>query len=146
MLKSPPPARNAAHDKRRLVLDTNVIVSGLLTPNGVPGQIVQMAMRGRLCLVYSAAIASEYTEVLARPKFGFLMSDVNRFLTAVYANGSHVRPPAKPHPLVKDASDIPFFSAAECAGCPLVTGNQRDYPTDAGVEILSPVEFIGRVI
>lgn len=26
MLKSPPPARNAAHDKRRLVLDTNVIV------------------------------------------------------------------------------------------------------------------------
>ena len=55
----------------RIVLDTNVLVSGLLTPFGSSGEIVRMVFSGELILCIDARILSEYKEVLNRPKFKF---------------------------------------------------------------------------
>ena len=55
----------------KIVLDTNVLVSGLLTPFGPSGKIVRMVSAGRLILQIDARILSEYQEVLHRPKFKF---------------------------------------------------------------------------
>jgi putative PIN family toxin of toxin-antitoxin system len=54
--------------KARVVLDTNVWISGLLW-TGRPHQILQAAERGRLIVVVSPAIVEEVAEALARPKF-----------------------------------------------------------------------------
>ena len=47
----------------KVVLDTNVLVSGLLNPYGPPGRIVQLAAAGELQLCLDARILAEYREV-----------------------------------------------------------------------------------
>ncbi|MDP2755681.1 MAG: putative toxin-antitoxin system toxin component, PIN family, partial [Nitrospirota bacterium] len=54
-----------------IVLDTNVLVAGLLSPFGPCGEIVRMVSSGELILLFDARILSEYDEVLRRPKFKF---------------------------------------------------------------------------
>ena len=53
------------------MLDTNVLVSGLLSPFGPPGEIVRMVSSGAVVLCLDARIFAEYDDVLARPRFGF---------------------------------------------------------------------------
>jgi putative PIN family toxin of toxin-antitoxin system len=52
----------------RLVLDTNVVVSGLLW-DGSPRQLLQLGRGERVRLFTSAPLLAELTEVLLRPKF-----------------------------------------------------------------------------
>lgn len=63
----------------RVVLDTNVIISGLLKGNSNSGHIMRLVAQGILVVVYDARIISEYRDVLLREKFGFeptLVEDV----------------------------------------------------------------------
>ena len=55
----------------RIVLDTNVLVSGLLSPHRPPGEIVRLVSGGLVSLCLDARIVAEYRDVLARPRFGF---------------------------------------------------------------------------
>ena len=50
----------------QIVLDTNVLVSGLLSATGPPGRIVEAALAGHLQLVFDMAIRREYEDVLRR--------------------------------------------------------------------------------
>ena len=50
----------------RVVLDTNIFVSALLTPKGKPAQIYRMFLEGTLSLVFSMGIFEEYQDVLRR--------------------------------------------------------------------------------
>ncbi len=51
----------------RIVLDTNVLVSGLLSDRAAPFQIVDLITAGEIELACDARILAEYREVLARP-------------------------------------------------------------------------------
>ena len=73
-----------------IVLDTNVLVSGLLSPFGSPGEIVRMVSSGKLTLSFDARILSEYTEVLLRPKFKFDKDKVIALLDYIKNNGQTV--------------------------------------------------------
>jgi putative PIN family toxin of toxin-antitoxin system len=54
----------------RVVLDTNVFVSALLSPQGAPARIFLTAIAGRdLQLCISGEIYAEYEEVIRRPRF-----------------------------------------------------------------------------
>lgn len=48
----------------RVVLDTNVIVSGLLKPGSVPDQVLRLALSGHFALYTSPAVLDEYAKVL----------------------------------------------------------------------------------
>lgn len=45
-----------------------------------------------------------------------------------------------------DEGDRPFLEVALSSGAVLVTGNARHYPTDAGVEVLTPAEAVQRLL
>jgi len=60
----------------RIVLDTNVLVAGLLSPSGPPAWIVEAVLAGELDLALDAAIRQEYEDVLRRPEFRFRPSSV----------------------------------------------------------------------
>jgi len=60
----------------KIVLDTNVLVSGLLKTHSDAGVIVRMVVGGLLKVVYDARILAEYREVLCRPKFGFEKAEI----------------------------------------------------------------------
>jgi putative PIN family toxin of toxin-antitoxin system len=66
----------------RLVLDTNIIISAFINPNGSPSQILKMVLGRKMQLCYNSAILSEYEKVLRRQKFVAKInhSDICRFI------------------------------------------------------------------
>ena len=128
----------------RIVLDTNVLVSGLLQPLGPSGQIVRLVAAGELALCHDSRILAEYREVLLREKFRFDPERVEALLEQIWAGGI----PVAGTPLalrLPDPDDEAFLEVA-LAGrtrC-IVTSNEKHYPLAArqGVEILTPRAFI----
>lgn len=128
----------------RIVLDTNVLVSGLLTPYGVPGEIVRMTSAGTLELCHDARILSEYREVLLRPKFRFRPSDVEALFEHIRASGHPVSPEPLTHRL-PDVDDQAFLEVAISGNAQyLITGNLRHYATwKSGLtRIVAPSDFL----
>ena len=68
----------------KVVLDTNVLISGLINIEGIPAQIVNLLINGRIILLYDSRIMKEYEEVLGRKKFGFKKSVVAPLLDWTY--------------------------------------------------------------
>jgi putative PIN family toxin of toxin-antitoxin system len=128
----------------KIVLDTNVLVSGLLTPFGSGGEIVRMVSAGILILQYDSRILLEYQEVLYRPKFQFEEEYIDTFLAYVKQNGQVI--PASPlKKSLPDPDDEPFLEIAIAgrSAC-LITGNKLHFPRQSrqGIKVLSPSEFI----
>jgi len=128
----------------KIVLDTNVLVSGLLTPFGSSGEIIRMVSAGKLVLYFDARILLEYQEVLHRPKLEFNKEHIDMLLDFIQQYGQFVSTEPLTNSL-PDPDDEPFLEAA-IAGkvkC-LVTGNLAHYPRSSRKEIniLSPSEFL----
>ena len=127
-----------------IVLDTNVLVAGLLSPFGPCGEIVRMVSSGELTLSLDARILTEYQEVLDRPKFKFDKDKVAALLDHIEHRGITVASSPLPQPL-PDIDDEPFLEVAIAARtiC-IVTGNQANFPTELcqGVMVLSPSDFL----
>lgn len=128
----------------KIVLDTNILVSGLLQPFGPSGQIVRLVAAGELVLCHDSRILAEYREVLVRKKFRFDPERVEILLEEIRAGGI----PFAARPLavrLPDPDDEPFLEIALAGGAQcLVTGNIKHYPPDArhGIEVISPRSFI----
>lgn len=127
-----------------IVLDTKVLVAGLLSPFGTCGKIVRMASSGKLTIAFDARIYTEYQEVLARPKFRFDQEKVAAILEFFKHHGAIVAASPLKHPL-PDPDDEPFLEVAVSvqATC-IVTGNVAHFPAELCREthILSPTEFL----
>ena len=124
----------------RVVIDTNILVSGLLRPFSPPGEIVREITRGRLKLCIDGRILSEYTEVLRRPKFDFDPILVEDLLELIKYEGEYTTPEVY-YPPLPDEDDRPFIEVAiggqvEC----LVTGNVKHFPTE--LKVMSPRDFV----
>lgn len=128
----------------RIVLDTNVVVSGLWPPFGPPGEIVTRVAAGVLPLCLDERIVREYRDVLARPRLGFAAERVEALLAQAEATGEFVLATPLPHRL-PDPDDDAFLEVAAAAKVDfLVTGNLRHFPPRlrAGVRVVSPREFL----
>jgi putative PIN family toxin of toxin-antitoxin system len=128
----------------KVVLDTNVLVSGLLAPFGPPGEMVRMVSSGSLQICFDARILSEYEEVLRRPKFGFSPDETRLLLNQIQGDGFVVAADPLPHRL-PDPWDEPFVEVAWAGKAEaLITGNIRHFPRSAcgGVFVVSPADFL----
>lgn len=128
---------------RRVVLDTNVLVSALLNSFGLPARVLDLALTGELAVAYDDRVLSEWREVLGRGKFGFSSADVGSLLALIEGEGLGISPPHLGVEL-PDPDDLPFLEVAREAGATLVTGNTKHYPPDLrrGVEVIGPAEFL----
>ena len=129
----------------RLVIDTNVLVSGLLKPSGPPGRILDKVVQGIVIPVYSSVILDEYEAVLTRRKFAFDPASTGALLELIAAEGWPVSRIARLDMRFRDEDDRPFYECAAAADCPLVTGNIRDFPAKGSVEILNPAQLMRRL-
>ncbi len=64
----------------RAVIDTNVLVSAMISPAGNEALLILAINHGLLVPCFSAEVLQEYSEVLLRPKFGFSAIEVNALL------------------------------------------------------------------
>ena len=132
----------------RAVFDTNVVVSGFLSPAGPPGRIVEWLRNGEVQAVLDDRIMAEYAEVLARPVFRLPVAEVDLVLAVIRARSFWVEAAAQhlAHDL-PDPDDAPFLECARTAGVPLVTGNLRHFPKSAAkdVVVITPAQFVTSV-
>jgi len=130
----------------KVVLNTNVLLSGLLKPYGKPAAILRLVLSGALQVAYDGRILSEYRTVLLREKFHFSREMVDALLEQIEAEGFFVvARPLKKH--LPDPDDEPFLEVALSGKVDaLITGNKRHYPASAskGVAVLTPTEFLAR--
>jgi len=130
-----------------VVLDTNVLVSGILNPHGPPGRIVDLLRTGKLRLAVDDRILSEHADVLHRPRLApyFAGSDVEHILEYLRGNSERVIATARIAGL-PDPHDAPFLETAKAAGTLLVTGHIKHFPARkrAGVTVETPAEFMKR--
>lgn len=127
-----------------IVLDTNVLVAGLLSPSGPCGEIVRMVSADKLTLSFDARVLLEYDEVLRQPKFKFDEDRVAAILEHIEYRG-HTVASSPLHYSLPDPDDEPFLEVAIAGqvSC-LVTGNHVHFPPKLclGVKVLSPNEFL----
>jgi putative PIN family toxin of toxin-antitoxin system len=72
----------------RLVVDTNVLASALLSPHGRPAQVLRLLLQGDLVPLHDDRILAEYRAVLSRPRFAFALEDVSAGLEGIEERGS----------------------------------------------------------
>ena len=126
----------------RVVLDTNILVSALLSPFGPPARVLDMVLSGDIRAAYDDRLMAEYREVLARPKFSFAPQDVATVLAYLEADGERVT--ARPLPCeLPDPDDLPFLEVATQAEAVLIIGNTAHYPEAmrGEVQVIAPGDF-----
>jgi putative PIN family toxin of toxin-antitoxin system len=129
------------HSGQKVVLDTNILVSSLLS-NGPPALIIDWIAEGKLFPLYDGSILSEYLEVLNRPKFSFSPLQINRLIYDIVRAGFGVEEGIPSTVKMTDEDDRKFYDVAKASGAILITGNSRHYPRESF--IVSPTTFVER--
>ncbi|MGM9741566.1 MAG: putative toxin-antitoxin system toxin component, PIN family [Candidatus Cryptobacteroides sp.] len=124
------------------VIDTNVLVSGLLARNGGSAvvKVFESVMQGRITPVICDEILSEYSEVLNRPKFGLPAGLVDSIVRFIEQNGIKAE---RMHAdeILPDPKDVVFYEIAISKEASyLVTGNIKHFPSKAFV--VTPAEML----
>jgi len=125
--------------KSRVVLDTNILVSALMTPLGNPAKVYKMFFLRMLELVYCEEIIAEYEDVLYRPRLRIPAEAAETILAAIRLYGESVVP-------ITGTDDLPheddrvFFDTAKSAGAFLITGNTKHYPKASFIH--TPTSFL----
>lgn len=114
----------------RVVIDTNVLVSGLIAPSGNEALLMLAINQGLVRPCFSPPILREYSEVLARPKFAFLPDEIAAVIGLFERRGeiSHPPPLSGVSPVPEDDK---FIACAQAASPDfIVTGNKKDFPQE----------------
>lgn len=124
-----------------LVIDTNVFISGFISPNNYPWRILDYFLDGRFTLALDDRIYLEYANVLRRPKFNFDVKDVSIFLNFVKETALFVTA-TKLSINMLDFSDLKFIEVAKSSEADaLITGNIKHFQKAQDIiKILTPKE------
>ena len=129
----------------KVVLDTNVLISGMLNPSGPSGQIIDFLRSDVLQLVADDRILSEYIDVLRRDYFlkYYTESDREDIIEYLSKNTHYSSSSVVVHDM-PDKGDTPFIEMAITEDVPLITGNIKHFPKQArkGCIVISPAQFL----
>jgi putative PIN family toxin of toxin-antitoxin system len=133
----------------RVILDTNVLVSGLMFPQSVPGAAVAAWREGRFDLVLPLGQLEEIGRVLAYPKIRRILQwddeAIGRFLRQLYLRADVVEP-ATTAVEVRDPDDLHVLQALAAGAAELlVTGDEDLLELRGRHAIETPVEFVKRL-
>ena len=129
----------------RIVVDTNVVVSGLLF-GGIPGKVIEAIKRTDIQLLISGDIINEYIKVLSYPKFELDEEDINYLLYHILLPCSEIVPSVKQrHAIItRDPSDDKFLlCSSEGMADYLISGDAHLISLDSfrKTAIVMPAEF-----
>ena len=125
----------------KLVLDTNVIVSAFINPQGKPSEILKMIVNRKADLIYNIVILSEYENVLLRPKFSEKIDsdNIRKLINLIGIIGTSFDPVSSKIKFL-DKSDRIFYDTAKYSDSILITGNMKHFPRESF--IMTPADFL----
>ena len=124
------------------VIDTNVLVSSMLTKNrnAATARLVDALIDNKFRPVYNKDIIEEYAEVLRRAEFNFDIDAVEGIIDVIRGNGLYADRTPTNDPVI-DPKDIAFYEVALTKkDAYLVTGNLKHFPKKPIV--VTPAEMI----
>ena len=125
---------------QKIVIDTNVIVSAALSPEGKPAKIIdRIANSDEIQIYYCAEMMAEYVEVLSRDYVKLTDEAQHSITDAIKSVGILVSPSGSEISL-PDEDDRIFYDTAKLTGAILITGNARHFPDEPF--IMSPADFL----
>ena len=130
----------------RVVLDTNVLVSGLAYPTSVPGRIVGSRRQGGLDVVLSHYIVDELVRVLPRlPRVRMTPQHIRDLADSLMFEADLVEPAGPHDPGLRDPADQPALRTLLAAQADYLITGDKDLLALAGRHsILTPAEFWAR--
>jgi len=130
----------------RLVIDTNIVVSAAIKPDGLQRTVLLLAITKPARLYLSTAILAEYRDVLSRPELQ-IRKGLRQQLLNLIAKRAHPVTPARQIAVTSDPDDNIFLECADAARADyLVTGNTRHFPRFwKKTKIISSREFLSVV-
>lgn len=130
-----------------IVLDTNVLISSLLSSKGSPAKILDLILGDQVVVVYDNRILGEHEEVLSRQEFHIHPSKAFAIVNHIEVSGHYIESEKLPIAGFTDPDDIMFaevFITSEADA--LVTGNLKHYKPLLGKNmlVLTPAQFLER--
>ena len=133
-------------DTERLVLDTNVVLSGLLFPGSTPSLALLKAQRGKV--LASDATLLELIEVMGRVRFDrYVERTLRQRLAAEFSNACETVSIAYPIRACRDPRDDKFLEVAVHGHADLIVTGDEDLLAlnpFQGIAILTPDEYLER--
>jgi uncharacterized protein len=130
----------------RLVLDTNIVVSAALKPDGLSRVVFTVALTKPARFYVTESVLAEYRDVLARPELKIRKGVRLRFLQLIKHRARLVKAKRTVR-AAKDPSDDKFLECSDAARADyLITGNLRHFPRFwKSTKVVTAREFIGVV-
>ena len=130
----------------RLVIDTNVLVSAALKPDGLQRTTFLLAITKPGRLYVSTPVLEEYAEVLSRPELS-IRKGLRLQLLQLIKNHGHLVTPSRQIEVTSDPDDNIFVECADAARADfLITGNRKHFPVFwKNTKIVTPREFVNLV-
>lgn len=132
----------------RVVLDTNVLLSGIAHPASVPGRILAAWYQGSLDVVLSNYILDELRRVLPRlvHRHGLSAGEIDDLVDILSIRAEIIEPVPGSDPDLRDAGDQPvlgtLLAAMQAAGVNyLITGDQDLLALAQRYPVLTPAGF-----
>ena len=127
----------------RIVVDTNVLISGLFW-GGIPAEIIHAWAEGRIKTVCSAEIIDEYNRISRRLNPGLDTSQIDRFLSFLIRRSEIVRPNHWFKIILEDSGDDKFIDCAFHAQARMILSGDKHLlrlKKFGPIQIVSPAEF-----
>jgi uncharacterized protein len=135
----------------RAVLDTNVLLAGLLW-RGPPHALLEQVRNGSVTFISSPVLLAELAQVLARPKFDAILSrsdtSRDRMLTEIRMLAELIDPPPLAQPVCRDPDDDAVLALAAAAQADWIVSGDDDLLSLAsfeGITILTPAQALRRM-
>ncbi len=132
----------------RVVLDTNVLLSGIAYPASVPGKILAAWRHGSVDVLLSAYILDELRRVLPRlaNRHGLTLAEIEDLLDALSIQAEIVEPLPVVEPDLRDVDDLPvlgsLLAALKTTGADYLVTGDKDLLAMAGrYPIVTPATF-----
>lgn len=124
------------------VIDTNVLVSALIThnPEAATAKVVRHLLERDFIPMYDEDIIAEYADVLHRTKFPILSETADALISHIIENGVEASRINFEEPMPDEDDRVFLEVALSMEDSFLVTGNQKHYPTSA--RIITPSQFL----
>lgn len=132
----------------RIILDTNVLVSGIFF-SGPPYDILNAWRNSEVKLVVSVEIFDEYRRVGQRLASKYPGVEIGPFLGLVAVHSEFITAPALHETVCDDPTDDMFFACAIASGCSIIVSGDRHLHRAngyGGVEVVRPRAFVDRYL
>lgn len=125
-----------------VVIDTNVIVSALITknPNAATTRVLELALMGEIVPLYNQNVLDEYLEVLTRKKFKLKEDSIQYIIKTITINGIDTLRTSFLEDMPDEDDRVFYELSLSEPDSLLITGNSKHFPRTP--RVVSPSEFL----